>query len=715
MKKKKIEAVPWIRPEKMRLGKKICFVAAADVQMIEGEEHLLVDIWQKGKYKSPVLRAAYTRLDYGLFYPQETKWTREKINQPGSWSRLKAYTLGRGEHRTAERTNTEMSQASAEKIFQFVSGKTVKEMPWTTWIEQLKRQGDDVDMGRRRRAYDRRMEAMRQRHAATPEIPEAFKEWAADQLKDENFLYYRKKGRHATVRCSHCGEEFEGYTRHLETYEGQFQHIIPNVENMNWGTCECCGTRGMFRPIGRMKGIYSRSVPLYMLQPYQEKDFVLRYFLYEKYMRTDCAEECKLYEIARAYITPQKIQCDYHKTGMCDTYWDDCNLYGMNNIEMKKGKIWPGSWQLVKDTLCTHTGLKEYAFRFPELKPAFYLGRWKEHPYIEVLAKCDLYKAAEAAVEGRLAVAGDLCRRPAGVLGVYPYRMKMIREACGETNLIKVLQMEWATDNHFTEKQIRLLKELDIAGNGRTRMALEIMPAQKLINRIYRYAGVSIDIDWVRPHPRVSEILHQTADRYLDYLSMRQQAGDDLTDSIVQCPRDLNTAHDEMVRMINDQKEEMHIRMKEREFPNIRKQYRSLRKKYFWEDDAYIIRPARSAEEIIMEGRTLHHCVGGDTYLSRHNSKTSIILFLRMKETPESPYVTVEIGFNDGVIRQWYGIRDTKPDKKTIDDWLGDYVSRLLKYRSMDAAAAAMQSALAKAAMEREDRIMERLLAAAAG
>lgn len=712
MKKKKIEAVPWIRPEKMRLGKDIFFVAAADTLDIEGEAHLLVDIWQKGKHKTPVLRAAYTKKDWGLLYPQEGEWTRENINgrNYGCWEELKARARFKDGYRQASRTNTELSQISADKIYQFVDGKSTKEIQWRTWIDELQIQQENIERDRRVRRYDRRMEAMRQRHEATPEIPEAFKEWAEAKLADNNYLYYRKKGRHATVRCSHCGEEFEGYTRRIETYEGQLQHIIPNVENMAYGTCECCGARGMFRPIGRMKGTYSISEPLYLIQPYQEKDFVVRYFLYEKYMRTDCAEDCRLYEIARAYVTPRKIQCDYHKVGMTEEYWDDCNLYGMNNIEMKEGQIWPGSWPLVKDTLCTHTGLREYASRFPRLKPAYYLGRWKENPYIEVLAKCDLYKAANAAVHGHLAIAGNMSRRPAGILGVYPYRMKMIRETYGDTELIKVLHMEWSTESHFTEKQIHQLQTLHIADNGRIGMALEIMPVQKLINRIYRYTGVEPDTRGALCD-RGQELLRQTAYRYLDYLSMRQQVGDDLTDSIIQCPRDLSTAHDEMVRMINDHKEELHIQAKEREFPAIRKNYRSLRKKYFWEDSAYIIRPARSAEEIIMEGRSLHHCVGGDTYLSRHNTKESIILFLRMKETQDVPYVTVEIEYKTDLIRQWYGIRDTKPDKAQIEAWLNTYIRTLKEFGNMAMAAAARET--------REKEVIgalgERLLVAAAG
>src|SRR5699024_2006844 len=98
----------------------------------------------------------------------------------------------------------------------------------------------------------------------------------------------------------------------------------------------------------------------------------------------------------------------------------------------------------------------------------------------------------------------------------------------------------------------------------------------------------------------------------------------------------------------------------------IRKCYRNLRKKYFYEDENYMIRPARSAEEIVMEGRTLHHCVGGAGYLNSHNTGKTYILMLRYKKEPEIPYITVEVDAKYPRIIQWYGEFDKKPDEKNM-------------------------------------------------
>ena len=78
-----------------------------------------------------------------------------------------------------------------------------------------------------------------------------------------------------------------------------------------------------------------------------------------------------------------------------------------------------------------------------------------------------------------------------------------------------------------------------------------------------------------------------------------------------------------------------------------------------------------------MEGRILHHCVGGDRYLGKHNDDISTILFLRPTTEPDVPYITVEIGTADLMLMQWYGEYDTKPDQENINRWLKSYINRL--------------------------------------
>ena len=143
-----------------------------------------------------------------------------------------------------------------------------------------------------------------------------------------------------------------------------------------------------------------------------------------------------------------------------------------------------------------------------------------------------------------------------------------------------------------------------------------------------------------------------------------------MTDQIIQHPRDLKAAHDALVTAANDKKNAEHIAEKEQRYGMIRQRYEELDDLYRYEEDGLLIRPAGSAGEIIREGQILHHCVGGDTYLEKHDKGRTVILFLRTACAEGIPYITVELDPKERRILQWYGVRDTKPDRAAVQPWL---------------------------------------------
>ena len=95
-----------------------------------------------------------------------------------------------------------------------------------------------------------------------------------------------------------------------------------------------------------------------------------------------------------------------------------------------------------------------------------------------------------------------------------------------------------------------------------------------------------------------------------------------------------------------------------------------------------MIVPAAACEELMKEGRALHHCVGAsDTYMARMAKGYSWILFLREKERPEVPYYTIEIEMEDDKILQWYSEYDRKPDRERIEKVLQKYKKSLKNTR----------------------------------
>ena len=256
--------------------------------------------------------------------------------------------------------------------------------------------------------------------------------------------------------------------------------------------------------------------------------------------------------------------------------------------------------------------------------------------------------------------------------------------------------MEKRQGQNWTDEQVEHLAETDLSGT-QVEMATGYMTLQKLLNRIEKYAGCEYGTECSSASARI----RHTATTYADYLSMRINLGYDLNNTVYQQPQDLEAAHNKMVIETNKEKTDKHLKEMAERYPEIRHVYRRLRNKYLYEDDRYIIRPARSAEEIVMEGRLLHHCVGGNEYLNKHNTEKTYILMLRFKEKPEIPYITVEIDAKNPRILQWYGDKDKKPDKTNMQQWLDRYLNMLkegnLKIRSkagtMNTAAPIMMPA----------------------
>ena len=224
----------------------------------------------------------------------------------------------------------------------------------------------------------------------------------------------------------------------------------------------------------------------------------------------------------------------------------------------------------------------------------------------------------------------------------------------------------------WTDEQVEHLAETDLSGT-QVEMATRYMTLQKLLNRIEKYSGCEYGTECSSASARI----RHTATTYADYLSMRINLGYDLNNTVYQQPQDLEAEHNKMVMETNKEEMDKHLKEVAERYPEIRHVYRKLRNKYLYEDDRYIIRPARSAEEIVMEGRLLHHCVGGNTYLDKHNTGKTYILMLRFKEEPDVPYITVEIDAKNPRILQWYGDKDKKPDEKNMQSWLNTWLMKL--------------------------------------
>lgn len=692
MKKKAIEKIPYFGLKKTSRKKDVKYIGVTAVKIVGHEKHLFLEVYRNKKESKeiPMVRIVLTKKDFGTYWPEKEEWTRQKIKPDSCYGRA----IWGEEHPTWEQEKKEnilQSTEDLERIKKFCKANVYNEEHWWEYI--YKHEDDIVITARRNRehkVYMRRQEALADRMAHTKELPEKEILDRADRLyfHNQHYLYYKKHGCWAHIACSKCGGVTDARWKSGISYESQFQRWTEEPREGHYGTCPMCGARGEYKCQGKVKGTCDKYIYLFLGQKYKENGMVMRYVKVGKKWTLgficgdkgpemyNASEELSGVEIARAYFEPgKKVQIDYHKHDpyMGKDFWDDCNLYGMANIPIGAGLIMSETYEEMKGTIFQYSALQEYAKSVREVNPIDYLERYSQTPQIEVLVKMGLTDVVEKLVKCYYGIVADEnARRLDQFLGIRKERVKQLIRKKGDTHLLRVMQMEKRQGQNWTDKQVEHLAETNLSGT-QVEMATKYMTLQKLLNRIEKYSGCEYGTECSSALARI----RHTATTYADYLSMRINLGYDLNNTVYQQPHDLEAEHNKMVMETNKEEMDKHLKWVAERYPEIRHVYRGLRNKYLYEDDKYIIRPARSAEEIVMEGRLLHHCVGGNMYLGRHNKGETYILMLRFKAEPDIPYITVEIDAKNPKILQWYGDKDKKPDEKNMQSWLNNWLMKL--------------------------------------
>lgn len=147
---------------------------------------------------------------------------------------------------------------------------------------------------------------------------------------------------------------------------------------------------------------------------------------------------------------------------------------------------------------------------------------------------------------------------------------------------------------------------------------------------------------------------------YRDYINDCKKLEMDLKEDSVLFPKDLYRAHQNTIKQVS-YIEDKDINEK------ITKRLTKLNK-YCFNYNGLIIRPAESSGELIVEGKALHHCVGG--YAKRYADGETIIMVIRREAEPEEPFYTMEMSNNS--IRQCRGKNNcdtTKEVKAFIEEF----------------------------------------------
>ena len=149
---------------------------------------------------------------------------------------------------------------------------------------------------------------------------------------------------------------------------------------------------------------------------------------------------------------------------------------------------------------------------------------------------------------------------------------------------------------------------------------------------------------------------------YLDYLNACNKLDIDMSLKQNRLPKDFMYWHDLRIDQYAEQKAIEEANKKQelmRKFSEVAEKYLPLQHN---KRSAFICVIAKSPADLIREGEFLHHCVGRMQYDLRFANEESLIFFIRAKEQPDKPLVTLEYSLKTHKVLQCYASHNKKPD-----------------------------------------------------
>lgn len=469
----------------------------------------------------------------------------------------------------------------------------------------------------------------------TPDLPKDWDNWVSKVGIPEHFIFYtysKKKGQ--TGYCSHCG-------RDVPIKEPRY-----NKE----GVCPKCHTRITYKAIGKCGCVETRYFTAHLIQRCED-GVMLREFSVKRIHRK--------YEHKNPYVYAHELRrviCNKNGVPMRAYYyatykqtiprWIGGGLASVSRGYFSNyydGKVYGKTMPSLLNNELQRTGIWEYYRRKGAVEPERFLRAVQEKPYLEKIAKVGLStlfdEQAYRYYYGEDDIKIDTTQTSlTKMLGVNAQQLKRMR-ACNSGRQIWLwLRYEKSSEHSISDKVMAWLCSHDLTPKDfkfiREKMSMEQI--YNYVNRQMRETGMQL-----------KEVLNT----WSDYLSMARRLNLDTDDAIIYRVRKLKQRHDELVEICNEKADAIRAGEILELFPNIEKVMAGLKAKYAFSDDKYTVIVPDKIEDILLEGRTLHHCVSDDKYWERIATNESYVMFLRRTESPDKAYYTLEVE-PGGTVRQ---------------------------------------------------------------
>lgn len=490
------------------------------------------------------------------------------------------------------------------------------------------------------------------------ELPAGYLDWQEKSvMKKSRYLIYKRSGKkESEACCTHCGTILMMQTKELK-----------NDKN---GTCPNCGSRVTMKSSGRIGHLRDESWTQYAQAI--DEGLMIRF--------TRMIKDYREYGDPKRYVfEPCRVVIERGKNAVWYEVRDDQTKYASSE-RYKRNKIegcvipanFPGStldgvykrnlWCELKKAFPYHM-FREYIQRNDEKFRRFaiydYFDAYSRFPLMESLEKTGKTYLVDYLAEGKRSRFSCFDKKAGTVSGMLGITKEQYRDYGNLTEEdVKRLRFLNGQKINLTGEQYRIWGECTASYNW-----------EDTTQKIIRYTTLRRFLKYAKNGSR-----KKIRNYYMDYLRMAERAGYDLTDEFILFPKNIRQAHDVVMDLLEREKRKKMLKDAEEEYAGIQKIEKKIRKAFSFQDGKYLIRPAKTNREIVLEGQTQHICVGTGGYAANMEKGRTYILFLRRKEEPDTPFYTIEITPDYDIIQRHGKYNKQGEEVKEVDAFLKKFV-----------------------------------------
>ena len=605
---------PW--SDEIQYNYNVYFRAATQGENLEIDVYLTEQI-RCGRMK-PAYRIFFDKKsdDFITFDVEKQKWTASRVDNL-KWSEGSSFWDER----------LYMEKEEEKCVMDYLGLTCLKDMEFWQCKCRKKQRLD---------AYKRRAGKWDAVMRKIPSLPKDWNTWIAKHVIAEHYMFYTyKRGGKIYGRCSCCGKE----------------QVLYKPKYNKKSICKSCRHPVTYKSTGKCGRIWTKNYTAHILQR-MGSSIVSREFRARAFYPKGQFDkpEISVWEERRLLLDQNGKEKAYYfgeykdkklhwiETGVC--HYRPMYYYPDSRYYTEKGTVYKRTLPDLAKKELKRTGIWQIVKTGQSIAPEIYLLAVKEKPVIEKVAKAGMERLAldlmRSTWEIRLGEAGRLHQ----CLCINRIQLKRLRANNGGTEFLKWLQYENLWQKKIDDEVITWFIQNKI---GIPQMAFinDRMSPRQVMNYLIR-----------QQKKMAGESCSKVLSVWKDYLDMAKKCGTDTNDPIIYRAADLRKRHDEMVRQMEEQKNESRVRGILEQYPDLNHVLASLKEKYSYQNETYAVVVPENVQDLLHEGDTLHHCVNKtDNYFERISKGETYILFLRKTDELSVPYYTLEVE-PGGTIRQ---------------------------------------------------------------